>query len=80
MLMNKFLEYGSKEYYECELAKQKLTVDIMSAGMADVFAKRDRYTPYELGDMAKLYFDAVEDLETAQNKYDDLFKNEDDEE
>lgn len=79
MLMNKFPEHGSKEYYDREFAKQKLTVDIMSAGMADIFAKRDRYTPYELGDMAKLYFDTVEDLEIAQNKYDDLFENEDEE-
>lgn len=77
MITNNFPEYGSKEYHERALAKQRLVVDIMSAGMADIFAKRDRYTPYELGDMAKLYYDAVEELETTQKNYDNLFENED---
>lgn len=79
MITNNFPEYGSKEYYERALAKQRLIVDIMSAGMADIFAKRDRYTSYELGDMAKLYYDAVEELETTQKNYDNLFENEDEE-
>lgn len=80
MLMNEYSEYGSKEYYEREFIKQKLIVNMMSAGIADVFANRDRYTPYELGDMVKLYFNEVEMLESAQKKYDELFENEDEEE
>ena len=80
MLASNFPDYGTKEYYERELAKQKLTVDIMTAGLADMFAKQDRYTVFELGDMAKLYYDVVVDFESAQQKFDERFTTVEDDE
>ena len=77
----KYPDYGTKEYYEKQIAVKQLECDLLAAGIAEIFANRVRYSSSELADMAFIYQDAVNELENFQQSFDEKFmKVEDNEE
>lgn len=78
--MTEYPTYDSKKYRENEILKQQCMCDMLAAGIAEVFANRDRYTTSELGDMARIYFDSVSDLEELRQRFAERFENNEEEE
>ena len=80
MWTKKYPDYGTKEYYEKEIAIKQFECDLLSAGIAEIFANRDEYSPNELADMAYIYQDSVNDLEDLQRSFNEKYTTTEDEE
>lgn len=81
MWTRKYPEYGTKEYYERQIAVKQLECDLLSAGITEIFAHRDKYSSSELADMAYIYQNSVNELEDLQRNFDKNYTTvEDDEE
>ena len=72
---NKYIDYGSKEYYENAVNEARLTCDTLAAGMATIFAERNRYTLAELGDIAHIFVTKVNELEDNLEYMNEHFEN-----
>lgn len=80
MWTKKYPDYGTKEYYEKEIALKQLECNLLAAGIAEIFATRDRYLASEIADMAYIYQDAVSNLENLQKIFDEKYLTIEDEE
>lgn len=80
MWTKKYPDYGTKEYYEKQIAVKQLECDLLAAGIAEIFATHDRYSSSELADMAYIYQNAVTELEDLQQSFDEKYVTDEDNE
>lgn len=80
MWTKKYPEYGTKEYYEKQIAIKQLECELLAAGIAEIFANRVGYLSSELADMAFICQNAVSELENLQQSFDEKFMKVEDEE
>lgn len=78
MWTRKYPDYGTKEYYEKQIAVKQLECDLLAAGIAEIFATHDRYSSSELADMAYIYQNAVTELEDLQQSFDEKYATDED--
>lgn len=80
MWTKKYPDYGTKEYYEKQIAVKQLECDLLAAGIAEIFATRVRYSSSELADMTHIYQNAVSELEDLQQSFDEKYAIDEDNE
>lgn len=80
ILSNEFYEYGSPEYYRKALKLTELNVKMLQKGLGEILKEPYKYTDDEIADMARILYDASLDMQTAQEKVDDLEDNDDEDE
>lgn len=73
MWTRKYPDYGTKEYYEKQIAVKQLECDLLAAGIAEIFATHVRYSSSELADMTYIYQNAVTELEELQQNFNEKF-------